>query len=230
MPVFQRRCLARLGPEDLHSSYKPDAAIFELALNGRAYKALDSLGIRTIGELLTTPVERLLDQWGFGPTSLDILHAELRRLLLGEGHPSREAVDLSSFKSLVRDLIRKTSDDPRDLDVLEKRLAADDDGIWSLGKLAEKYGLTRERIRQIEATGLENMSLRARREAYEGFWTEVFDLIGEPGQMTELRRLGTEVAERFKWPEPPHPKAFAKVVELRPELRVDRKAGTVVRW
>ncbi len=229
MPVFVPRNPARLRPEELHASYERDASIYELSLNGRALKTLGALGIRTIGQLLVTPVERLLDQWGFGPTSLEVVHGELKRFLLGRGEPG-PAADYSSFKALVNSLIRMTTDDPRDVDILEKRLGLGEDGLWSLGKLGEKYGLTRERIRQVEATGLATMSLRARRRVWGGFWKVVFDVVRMAGRRVALGYLAEELARRLNWPDVPHHKVFHKIMALRPEFNVDKRAGTLVWW
>ncbi|MBS3734942.1 MAG: hypothetical protein KGY99_08440 [Phycisphaerae bacterium] len=230
MPVFVARHPAELTPETLHPSYRPRASVYELSLNGRAFKALEALGVRTVGELVTTPRERLMDQWGFGPRSLGILHDELRRFLLDRAGQSAPGVDLSSFSQLVRSLIRLTSPEPRDRDVLEKRLGLDDAGIWSLGRLAEKYGLTRERIRQIESANLETMALRARREVFADLWQHVLDVVTEAGRRCTLDYAAGEVTHRLRWPRRPNRKALAKVLDLHPEIRADIRSGTVQRW
>jgi hypothetical protein len=228
MPIFARGVQLSLRADELHASYKPMAAIFELALNGRALRAVESLGVKTIGELLLVPMDRLLEQWGFGPTSLEVVHTELRRLLLAGGPP--DSVDLSSFDAFVQSLIRMTTSDPRDVDILQKRLALSEDGVWSLGKLAEKYGLTRERIRQIEASNLEVMSRRARREILADFWRQVFDVVQARGGRCDLAYLALELTRIHNWPTVPNLRVLPKIIELRPELRVDPLEGTVVRW
>ncbi|MFW6133033.1 MAG: sigma factor-like helix-turn-helix DNA-binding protein [Planctomycetota bacterium] len=230
MPVFVSRHPAKLAPGDLHPAYRPDASVYELSLNGRAFKALESLGIRTIGDLLTTPRERLMDQWGFGPQSLSILHEEIRRFLLQPAQEAGRKMDLSSFTALVRSLIRMTSPEPRDKDVLEKRLGIGTDEIWSLGRLGEKYGLTRERIRQIEAANLEALALRTRREALADFWQTVLDIVTEAGRRCALDYVAGEMTHRLGWPRRPNRKALAKILNLHPELRADIRTGEVQRW
>ena len=229
-PVFLLRHPMQLDAGELHPSYRPEAAVYELSLNGRAFKALEAPGVRTIGQLLTTPRERLMDQWGFGPRSLGILHDELRGFLLdGEG-PVRPGVDLSSFETLVRSLIRMTASEPREMDVLRKRLGLTDNGVWSLGRLAEKYGLTRERIRQIESSNLETMALRARREMLADFWEAVLDLITRAGRRCSIEFASDELTRRMDWPKRPNSKALAKVLGLHPEIKADPRKGEVVRW
>jgi len=228
MPIFARGVQLALRPEEMDPSYRPKAAVFELALNGRALRAVESLGVKTIGELLTVPMDRLLEQWGFGPTSLDIIHGELRRLLLDGGPADR--IDLSSFESFAQSLISMTTDDLRDVDILHKRLGLSEDGVWSLGRLAEKYGLTRERIRQIEASNLEVMSRRARREILEDFWREVFGAVAGRGGRCDLAYLALELTRIYNWPAVPNLRVLPKIIELRPELRVDPLEGTVTRW
>ena len=231
MPVFLNRRLAALSSKDLHESYRPGASVYELTLNKRARKVIEALGIKTIGELLVTPRRMLTSQWGFGPTTLDVLHRELKQFLLDEQPGRREqAADFSSFKALAGSLIRMTTAKPRDVDVLEKRLGISEEGHWSLGKLGSRYGLTRERIRQVEETALREMSMRARRKTFDGFWRDVFEIVEGAGGKCALGRLAGELARRYNWPDVSNTSGFAKLMGLRPELRVDKKAGAVSRW
>jgi hypothetical protein len=74
------------------------------------------------------------------------------------------------------------------------------------------------------------MSMRARRKVLSDFWQTVVDIVGSPGQPCALDRLGRELTGRYKWPDPPDARALAMLISLCPELRVDEKDGTVLRW
>jgi len=231
MPVFLSRGGPRMRASDLHESYCPNSSIFELALNRRALRVLDALGIKTVGELLTTPLERLTYQWGFGASTLKVVHDELKRFLL-DTEPNHEEglIDFSSFKGFVTSLIRITTTKPRDVDILEKRLGVGEKGRWSLGMLGEKYGLTRERIRQIEEAGLSKMAMRIRRRVFREFWETVLQAVGGFAGRCEIAHVGEELARHFSWPAAPPAKGLGKLLKLHNELRVDPKAGTVSRW
>jgi len=229
MPIFSRGIIANVSAAQLHPSWRPGASVLELALNGRAARAMESLGIQTVGDLLLIPAQRLLDQWGFGPTTLNAVYAELRRLLLGAD--KGEGVDLSSFSALVRSLIGMTTADARDIDVLEKRLGLAEGGVWSLSKLGHKYGVTRERIRQIEQTGLETMSQRSRRTVLVDFWDDVFGVIdAAPGRRCDLAYLALELTRRYNWSAAPNLRVFGRIIQLRREVIVDFRGMTVARW
>jgi hypothetical protein len=231
MPVFADRSLPSLSGQDLHESYRPSASVFELALNKRAVKILEALGIRTIGELLTTPARALTDQWGFGSATLKVIHAQLRQFLLdSEPGWQHQDVDFSSFEAFTKNLIHMTTEEPRDVDVLEKRLGVSDDGYWSLGKLGSKYGLTRERIRQIEEAGLWEMSLRLRRSVFNDFRRGALEVVGQGVRQCDVAYVARELARRYNWPGLPNLAGLAKLLDLLPQLRVDKKEKTVVRW
>jgi len=230
MPFFAGGSMANLGAGDLHESYRPAASIHELTLNTRAVKVLEALGIRTVGELLTTPQETLMDQWGFGPATLHAVHGELERLILSREPLRQQAADFSSFSALAASLIRATTIEPRNADILEKRLGVGG-GYWSLGKLGNSYGLTRERIRQIETVELRKMSMRAQREAFADFWRAVLEILRNAGQRCDLAHMARQLTARYKWQDcPADHQGFAKLMALNPALRVDGKEETISQW
>lgn len=58
---------------------------------------------------------------------------------------------------------------PREADIIRRRFGIDLDQEYTLERLGEQYGLTRERIRQIEAKALKKLRHPVRRERLDGF-------------------------------------------------------------
>ena len=62
--------------------------------------------------------------------------------------------------------------DKREMDILSKRYGLGDGDNLSLSQVAKKYGLTRERIRQIEAKALRKLRHPTRSSHLKGFLAE----------------------------------------------------------
>lgn len=58
---------------------------------------------------------------------------------------------------------------PQEADIVRKRFGIDIDQEYTLASVGEQYGLTRERIRQIEARALKKLRHPARSEKLDGF-------------------------------------------------------------
>jgi RNA polymerase primary sigma factor len=89
-------------------------------------------------------------------------------LLADQQVPSpAEAADRQLLKERVAELLRCLA--PRDREVLELRYGLRDGSPRSLDEVAQVYGVTRERIRQIEARGLEKLRQPERRDRLAEF-------------------------------------------------------------
>jgi RNA polymerase primary sigma factor len=120
-------------------------------------------------EVRVTPAEvRTILAWGRPPLSLDdhfgdgeedSLHTTLADR---ETASPVEEADRRLLKERVADLLRSLA--PRDREVLELRYGLRDGRSRSLDEVAQVYGVTRERIRQIEARGLKKLRQPERRE------------------------------------------------------------------
>jgi RNA polymerase primary sigma factor len=125
-------------------------------------------------ELNVKPAEvRSILALGHQPLSLDEDHGDEEdsrfhsiladRSALG---PAEEA-DHHFLKERVADLLRCLA--PRDREVIELRFGLRDGGPRSLDEVAQIYGVTRERIRQIEARGLKKLRQPERLERLADF-------------------------------------------------------------
>jgi RNA polymerase primary sigma factor len=117
------------------------------------------------GELKITPADvRLLLASGRKPMSLDDHPGEeedeaFHNLLADREAPSpAEEVDRQFVKERVAELLRCLA--PRDREVLELRFGLRDGQPRTLEEIAKVYGITRERIRQIETNCLQKLRKR----------------------------------------------------------------------
>ena len=78
-----------------------------------------------------------------------------------------EAVAFHILQGMLDSLL--DSLDPREADIIRKRFGLWDGRIWKLGEVATSYGLTRERIRQIETKALGKLRHPSRAQKLQDF-------------------------------------------------------------
>lgn len=77
------------------------------------------------------------------------------------------AVDM--LKEGVRELLEKVVKDPRELDILKSRFDLEEKGDYSLRQIGKKYGVSRERIRQIQERALKRLRAPAEERGLRGY-------------------------------------------------------------
>lgn len=77
------------------------------------------------------------------------------------------AVDM--LKEGVRELLEKVVKDPRELDILKLRFDLEEKGDYSLRHIGKKYGVSRERIRQIQERALKRLRAPAEERGLRGY-------------------------------------------------------------
>ena len=66
-------------------------------------------------------------------------------------------VTLNMLKKEVRDLLEKIVTNPRELEILKLRFGLEKEGGYSLREIGKRYGVSRERIRQIQERALKRL-------------------------------------------------------------------------
>jgi RNA polymerase primary sigma factor len=125
-------------------------------------------------ELKVTPADvRSILTSGRQPISLDVHSTEgeedaLHNVLADQKAASpAEEVDRRLLKERLAELLRCLA--PRDREVIELRYGLRDGSPRTLDEVAQAYGITRERVRQIETRGLEKLRQPERRERLAAF-------------------------------------------------------------
>jgi RNA polymerase primary sigma factor len=77
------------------------------------------------------------------------------------------AVDM--LKEEVRKLLEKVVKDPRELEILKLRFGLEEKGDYSLRQIGKKYGVSRERIRQIQERALKRLRAPAEERRLRGY-------------------------------------------------------------
>jgi RNA polymerase primary sigma factor len=77
------------------------------------------------------------------------------------------AVDM--LKEEVRKLLEKVVKDPRELEILKLRFGLEEKGDYSLREIGKKYGVSRERIRQIQERALKRLRAPAEERGLRGY-------------------------------------------------------------
>lgn len=89
-----------------------------------------------------------------------------------EAVPAKENVELEAETTFANEMLMKVMDEclnEREKDIIRKRFGFHDGAIWTLDQIAAGYGVTRERIRQIEAKALRKLKSPKRKRELMGF-------------------------------------------------------------
>ncbi|HHF99000.1 MAG TPA: RNA polymerase sigma factor RpoD/SigA [Candidatus Aerophobetes bacterium] len=78
-------------------------------------------------------------------------------------------VTLKMLKKEVRKLLEEAIKDERELDILKLRFGLEDEKTCSLRELGKKYGVSRERIRQIQEKALQKLKVFAEKKKLQGY-------------------------------------------------------------
>jgi hypothetical protein len=99
LPLFSRTPVSDSSPGSLDESCLPDLVLDDLAFPNRARKVFKRLRIRTLGQLLLTPSEKLLQGRGFGTAALAAVRRTTRARLL-QGNQWEKAMTPRSLETL----------------------------------------------------------------------------------------------------------------------------------
>jgi len=76
---------------------------------------------------------------------------------------------MDMLKEEVRKLLEKVVKDPRELEILKLRFDLEEKGNYSLREVGKEYGVSRERIRQIQERALERLRAPAEERGLRGY-------------------------------------------------------------
>ena len=124
---------------------------------------------------MTSEKVRELRRIAQDPVSLETPVGEEDETLLGDFIPAEDEFDpeLLANRQLLKEAVASALDTltERERGILELRYGLDGDSPRTLEEVGRKYGVTRERIRQIEAKAIRKLKHSSRRKIFEGFQT-----------------------------------------------------------
>jgi len=206
-----------------------DVSVAELDVSGRSDAAFARLRVRTIGQLLATRFVDLISQWNFGVVSLSRMEQELYRLLFTSDADQREGLNFSDFASMASSFVRRCLGPERIQSIVIGRLGLSDGRRVPLVVLGSRYGITRERIRQLADGGFEMLGRPAKLRRLNPFWAEVWAALGRPGRVRTVSALAKDLQTRLGWAKTPPVDALARLLSLHGRLRVDSRKRVVIR-
>jgi len=83
--------------------------------------------------------------------------------------PPVYGLTIDMLKKEVRDLLEKTVTNPRELKILKLRYGLEEKGGYSLREIGEEYGVSRERIRQIQERALKKLRASAEEKGLRSY-------------------------------------------------------------
>jgi RNA polymerase primary sigma factor len=99
---------------------------------------------------------------------VDMEQKTLLDFMVDEVSPPPDSLsDKEALKETIKDALKVLS--PRENEILRMRYGVDRDDTFTLDELGREFGLTRERIRQIEKAAIEKLAKSSMRETLKGF-------------------------------------------------------------
>jgi len=201
-------------PSQLHESYSGDALVSELRLPSRVSAALEGRGIRTVGQLVGTSCHLLLGTDNFGSVSLKATQdAVLVFLHQRNGLVAiEEPLELSSFEQIRDAVLTRCIVEERPCEVLRRRIGLDSGQPVTLEQIAQEFGLTRERIRQIEQSAIQSLRTSPCRRLLAPFLNATGSYFNECGGIASHDEFAVAMMERLQWPKVPAPKTVSSLL------------------
>ena len=83
-----------------------------------------------------------------------------------------EIVIQNDFNDSIKKLFEKANLSEKEIDIIKSRYGFNNNKVFTLDELGKKYGITRERVRQLEARAINKMRLSAIENGYRCFISE----------------------------------------------------------
>ncbi len=216
LPLFSWKSAVGITAADLHASYRPSAPLHSFHFSTVASQALKARNITSLGELLLTPAAQLLDQYrGVGTLStIQRAVAEFMTYSIEDGSPLE--LDWSTPENFVDSLVRHAATDKRERVILLGRMRSEPRTLEDLG---QEFGLTRERVRQLEARALRRLVHWRTGIALRPLHDLIRDMLKTASPMIDLAAVGTRLQRRCKWQRPLAEEALARTIRAFPDLK-----------
>jgi len=202
LPFFLSRRLDFLSEEDLHPDYKANLKLSDVEMSARTSKALRKSGYNRLGQVLLIPGVELLRQKGFGRKCLRELKTLVTGLILPETtSDSIINTDYSSYSTMILSLLSSCKINERDQEIILMWLSSKTNNRITFQKIADKFSLSRERIRQIVNKNFRKIRHPARFKMLKEFWNKMDEIIDSGGGLISLDQLVKLVKQEFQWNE-----------------------------
>lgn len=201
-------------PTELRAAQIREIGVEELDLPSRATGPMKALKIRTVEDLMGARRLDLLAQRRFGEISLTRIRRELLDLLFPSYVGYGEAGRSRSFSAMVKCFVDRTISNERKAALTLGRLAPDTERPEPLREFGQRYGLSRERIRQIVDSAYRRLQKPAVLTLLNPFWQELCAVLESWERPIPIARLGNALTRRRNWQATPPTAALGRLLAL----------------
>lgn len=216
LPVFSEKKIDSIAPCELHQGFQSGTLLSDIVLSVRTRSVLESLGCKTISDVMFVSGKTLLLQKNFGRKCLHEIQNVLKKIVLLENTETFDfgsIIDFSSYASMVQSFTRYCLE-KRSQELVNMRLCCQTNKLPTLEHLGEQLAITRERARQILKTGYAILKIKANLDLLKGFRESIDDIVTSGGGITSLGVLSIALQEKYKWPLPPSSVALGQLLSL----------------
>ena len=227
LPLFSGTPLSGIRADELHASYYPGVPISYLRLGIVCEEVLAVASVRSLGELLLTPYGQLMGPNELSVVSLVRLQALVKEFLCGPEEHALPEVDYSTPEGFLASLVARVLRDERQRRILLNRIG------WrgpppTLEALAQEYGVTRERIRQIEKKAHQKLTHWSARNALAPLHDFVRSLLSGHSGPVSIALICQRLQDRHKWPRPLGQRALRKLLPAFPDVKMVGEEHVVI--
>jgi|GEM_PF-1488248 len=230
LPFFIGKRLAFLSQDELHPGYRATLKLSDVPMSVRTAKVLNQIGYDRLAQVLLTPRFELLRQKNFGLKSLEELHAIVTNLILPEKADAKDhEIDYSSFSGMIRTWLDSCRFRPRDQEIIVMWLSSIENNRVTFQDIADKYSLSRERIRQIIDKAFRRFRHPAHSKKLIPFWNKIDEIVDSGGGVIGLPQLAQTIGKELQWDSPPGPTSLKRLVTQcgLTHLYIDKAAETI---
>jgi len=230
LPFFIGKRLAFLSQDDLHPGYRATLKLSDVPMSVRTAKVLRQIGYDRLAQVLLTPRFELLRQNNFGLKSLKELHAIVTNLILPEKADAKgHEIDYSSFSSMIRTWLDSCKIRTREQEIIVMWLSSIENNRVTLQDIADKYSLSRERVRQIIDKAFRKVRHPVHSKKLRPFWNKIDEVVDSGGGVIGLPQLAQTIGKELQWDRPPGPTSLKRLVTQcgLTHLYIDKEAATI---
>ncbi len=212
LPLFGNIELSNnMSVEKLHPDFKAQTPLNDIAFPVRSSNVFRDMGLSSLGELLLTSSNELMIQNNFGKNSLSQVQEIVRSYIFSlnldvdrniNDEEKINCIDYSSYQKLIHSFVANNVRTLRNQTIVCSRLGYKGN-IPTLEELGNQFGVTRERVRQIEAKGIRRLAKKSSRDILHAFWVTVKDIASRGGGIISLTELSPKIQDNYDWPAEP---------------------------
>lgn len=225
LPVFSNIiCDSKI--EDFHETFCAKLKIDDLTISARAKNVISSIKINTLGELLLTQKESLLNCKNFGKVTLNDTQAAIEEYLINKTISGCVNINYVSFQQMFKSFLDLILKKERDKNILYLRIKSDHKEKYTYELIGDEFHLSRERVRQIVVKISKILQKQSTFQALNRFWDIINPILYE-NRIITLNDLILKLIQKLEWKEKPDFFQLRWVLSLNSNYIIDEENETI---